>query len=73
MKVGRKSQEVREDMARRLSSDTFLANAVRAAVRAAVREHKQAGNPVVGWQDGHVVVITPENIQVPGDEGAEKI
>ena len=61
----------REDMARRLSSDTFLASAVRAAVRAAVRDHKRAGNPVAGWQDGRVVVVAPEDIPASFDEATE--
>ena len=61
------SLAVREEMARRLSSDTFLVDAVRAAVRTAVRDHKQAGNPIAGWQDGHVVVVAPEDINVPDE------
>ncbi len=61
----------REEMARRLSSDTFLTTAINAAVRAAVRDHKQAGNPVAAWVEGRVVIVAPEDIQIPGDAAAD--
>ena len=34
------------------------------AVRAALRQHKQAGNPVATWRDGAVVWVEPEDIPV---------
>ena len=34
------------------------------AVRAALRQHKQAGNPVATWRDGAVVWVAPEDIPV---------
>jgi hypothetical protein len=48
-----------------------LAEAVEAAVREAVkdalRQHKRAGNTVVGWRDGQIELIPPE--EIPVDEG----
>jgi hypothetical protein len=38
-------------------------SAARRAVRAALREHKLAGNPVAVWQDGKVVLVPPEKIE----------
>ena len=54
--------EAREEMARRFASDAFVVEAVQRAVREALREHKRAGNPVAGWQDGRVVIVAPEDI-----------
>ncbi len=41
------------------------------AVREAAREHKRAGNPVAGWQDGRVVIVAPEDIPDFEDEPLE--
>ncbi|HEX7955718.1 MAG TPA: hypothetical protein VF508_02180 [Pyrinomonadaceae bacterium] len=38
--------------------------ALRRAVRAALLEHKRAGNPVAAWKDGEVVIIPAEEIRV---------
>lgn len=38
--------------------------AAQEAVRAALREHKQAGNPIAAWRDGKVVLLPPEQIEV---------
>lgn len=39
--------------------------AMRRAVREALLKHKRLGNPVADWQDGKVVWVQPEDIQVP--------
>jgi hypothetical protein len=36
--------------------------ALRSAVRGALRDHKQAGNPIAVWRDGRVVWLPPEEI-----------
>ncbi len=41
------------------------------AVRAALRRHKRAGNPVAIWRDGAVVRVAPEDIAVEDDEPAQ--
>ncbi|HKP72443.1 MAG TPA: hypothetical protein VJT82_05865, partial [Pyrinomonadaceae bacterium] len=38
--------------------------ALRRAARSALLEHKRAGNPVASWEDGRVVIIPAEEIQV---------
>jgi hypothetical protein len=40
-----------------------LITAAQEAVRAALREHKLAGNPVAAWRDGKVVLLPPEQIE----------
>jgi len=40
-----------------------LVIAAQEAVRAALREHKRAGNHVAVWKDGKVVLIPPEQIE----------
>lgn len=34
------------------------------AVIRALIEHKRAGNPVASWQDGRVVILQPEEIDI---------
>ena len=41
---------------------------IQAAVRAAVLEHKRAGHPVAAWQDGTVVWIPADEIDLPEDD-----
>jgi hypothetical protein len=43
----------------------LVARALRRAVREALRQHKQAGNPIAAWRDGRVVWIEPEDIVLP--------
>jgi len=38
--------------------------AVQRAVRHALLTHKRAGNPVASWEDGKVVIIPAEEIEV---------
>jgi hypothetical protein len=37
--------------------------AAQQAVRAALRDHKLAGNPIAVWRDGKVVLVPPEQIE----------
>ena len=37
--------------------------AAQQAVRAALREHKLAGNPIAVWHEGKVVLVPPEQIE----------
>jgi hypothetical protein len=39
-------------------------DALRRAARSALLEHKRAGNPIASWEDGKVVIIPAEEIQV---------
>jgi len=45
------------------SAPQELVSAARRAVRAALRDHKLAGNPIAVWQDGKVVLVPPEKIE----------
>ena len=45
--------------------------AFRRGVRAALLEHKRAGNPVAIWQDGKVVWVAPEDIVLPPEPSEE--
>ncbi len=42
------------------------------AVRAALLDHKKAGNPVAAWEDGKVVLVAPEDIVIPPDPDEEQ-
>lgn len=50
-----------------------VAAALRRAVRAALLEHKRAGNSIASWEDGRVVIIPAEAIPVdePSTEADE--
>ena len=37
------------------------------AVWDALRDHKQAGNPIAVWENGKVKIIPPEDIVLPED------
>ena len=54
-----------------LLEGTSAEQAMQAAVRQALRRHKQAGNPVCEWRDGQVVWIPPEEIVIPEEPGEQ--
>jgi hypothetical protein len=37
------------------------------AVREALIMHKRLGNPIATWRDGQVVIVPPEEIEIPPD------
>jgi hypothetical protein len=37
------------------------------AVREALIMHKRIGNPIATWKDGKVVIVPPEEIEIPPD------
>lgn len=37
------------------------------AVREALIMHKRLGNPIATWRDGKVVIVPPEEIEIPPD------
>ena len=41
---------------------------VAVAVRDALRDHKRMGNPVAAWQNGKVVWIPADEIDLPEDD-----
>ena len=51
------------DVTGHLSDTKRITTAIRSAVRAALREHKRAGNPIAVWRRGKVVWIPPEKIR----------
>jgi hypothetical protein len=63
-----------------LTSDLFLRHAdaiekaLQEAVRAAILDHKRAGNPIAVSENGRVVIIPPEDIivdEVESDQTGE--
>ena len=53
-----------------LDDDEQVDRAMREAVERALREHKEEGMPVVGWRDGAVHWVSPQDIAVPQDKTA---
>jgi hypothetical protein len=56
-----KNQE-RKDISKIFQEGTPIDNAILAAGRNAIREHKQKGQPLVVWRDGKTVLIPPEEL-----------
>jgi hypothetical protein len=54
----------RPDITRIFRERTLIDSALRIAARDALRQHKQAGNPVTVWRDGAMVWIAPEDIKL---------
>jgi hypothetical protein len=50
-----------------LADTKKVEDALCAAVKHALRRHKQAGNPIAVWQNGQVVWLAPE--EIPNDIG----
>jgi len=43
------------------------------AVDQALWRHKRLGNPVAVWRDGSVVIIPPEEIDIPPDDSEANV
>ena len=57
--------DAREEIAYRFSNPDVMTRLIRQAVREAVLDHKRAGNPIATMKGGKVVIIQPEDIEVP--------
>ncbi len=61
----------RKDIGQLFEEGTPIDNALREAVRDAVLQHKRNGNPIADWQDGRVVWIPADQIEVDVDTDQE--
>lgn len=55
----------REEIVRRFSNPDIMMQLIQKAVHDAVLDHKRIGNPIATMRDGQVVIIQPEDIEVP--------
>jgi hypothetical protein len=60
----------RRTPAERVGDLPAILDAMDRGVRAALRRHKQAGNPVAIWRDGEAVWLPPDEIPVDDEEPA---
>ena len=51
-----------------LEEDAAIEAALERAFWKAVRQHKQAGLPMVFWKDGKIVWVPPEELPTPDDK-----
>jgi len=51
---------------------TRIQKALDEAVQEAVRRHKLLGESIVVWRDGKVVIVPPEEIELPDTNGTDK-
>lgn len=52
------------DIPARLKDDDLIENALEQAARDALLDHKRTGDPIVVWENGQVVWIPAEKIEV---------
>ncbi len=45
-----------------------ITKALSKAINEALLQHKKAGNPVVSWENGKIVLIQPEDIPVKDED-----
>ena len=64
------STESDGDQLGRIRDIPRIERALQRAVRAALLDHKRAGNPIAVWRDGQVVWIPPDEIPVDVDVGS---
>lgn len=62
------SEEAIDPIDHAFAEGTPIDRALEAAVREALRQHKQARNSVVEWCDGEIRWIQPEDIEVSDEE-----
>jgi hypothetical protein len=60
-----------DDPIARVQNTPLMLAALRRGAQAALRQHKLLGYPIAVWQDGKVVWIPPEEIELD-DEPAEQ-
>lgn len=56
--------EPERDIEELMMDDALIDGALAKAVREAVLRHKRLGNPIAVWENGRVVWIPPEEIEV---------
>jgi len=64
------SNERNQSISELFGDRTAIAEAMNAAVREAVLQHKQKGLPLAVWRDGKVAWIPPEEIAIGPDLGS---
>jgi hypothetical protein len=57
------TQDNDKDIAAIFREGTQIKRALQAATREAIKQHKQAGLPMVVWRDGQTVFISPEELE----------
>jgi hypothetical protein len=65
------SRRSSKDIAALLESDA-VDRAARLAFQDAVKRHRQGNVEMVFWEDGQIVLRSPFDIRIPGDEGWEE-
>ena len=61
------TNEHTRDISQLFDDGTAIAQAMNAAAREAVVQHKQKGLPLVVWRDGQVAWISPDEIDLGPD------
>ena len=59
-----------KDVGAIIRDGTAIDRAIERAGYAVVRRHRQLGVPLVIWQDGRVIEVSPESVRIPDDDGS---
>ena len=57
------TQDNDKDITAIFRDGTQIKRALQAATREAIKQHKQAGLPMVVWRDGQTVFMSPEELE----------
>ena len=55
---------VKDRISEIFEDEAKITMALSKAINEALLQHKKAGNPVVSWEDGKIVLIQPDDIPV---------
>jgi hypothetical protein len=61
-----------DEFAQFMAESETIEAAVQAGVRDSLIVHKRLGHPIVVWEDGQVVWIPAEDIEIPEEEPGEE-
>jgi hypothetical protein len=56
------------DIGALFTDDVAMQRAMNRGVREALRRHKLLGESIVVWEDGEIVEVPPEEIEIPEDD-----
>jgi hypothetical protein len=60
-----------QTLAARFSDSQEVLRLSQSAVHAALLDHKRTGDPIAIWRDGQVVLLPPDQIELPEPVAAE--
>lgn len=67
------SRRPSRDIEKIIRDGTAIDQAIVAARRRVIHQHRQLGVPLVIWRDGQVVEVPPHSVEPPADAGGSAV